>query len=563
MITTDDVRQIVLFAGVTDEQAERIATLAADVRLREQDWIAREGETGAFFGLLSGQFAITKLVRGHQRLLDIRDAGSYFGEVPVLLDAPFMASGQALTPVRLLRLTTADFLAVAAAIPELQDQLRTSFLDRVGSIEQTTLLPQDLPIVVGSQDELECHHLRDFLARNFVEYRWLDPTQTPDRQHIPEAILASDRSPVLLLPDGTTLFCPTPRAVAEAVGLQTVPRGTQYDVIIIGGGPSGLAAAVYGASEGLRTLLVEGFAPGGQAGMSSRIENYLGFPIGLSGDELGSRALSQAQRFGAEIVVTRTVATILPGTPHHTITLEDGATLQTRAIVLASGVNYRALDIPDLGLYEGAGVYYGAARTEALAMRGRQVYLIGGGNSAGQAAMFFANYAAQVTILVRGASLAASMSSYLIDQLYTRGNIAVRTSTELIGVHGHPHLEAITLRDHAQERDEQVTADGVFIFIGAIADTNWLPAMIARDVQGYILTGRDIPIDLWPATTLQRDPLLLETSVPTIFATGDVRHGSVKRVAAGVGEGSMAIAFIHQVLAGQIPAEPTGSTHKT
>ncbi len=559
MITPDDVRRITLFAAVSDEQAAQIAALAADVRLRAEDWIAREGEAPAFFGLLSGRFAITKLIRGHQRQLTMREVGSYFGEVPVLLDAPFIASGQACEPVRLLRLTASDFLAVVAAMPLLRAELSAAFMERISSIEESTLQPQDLPIVIGSQNELACHHLRDFLSRNFVDYGWLDPTQPTDHPHIPAAILASGQFPALLLPDGTVLTCPTPRMVAEAVGLQTVPKYPTYDVVIIGGGPSGLAAAVYGASEGLRTLLIEGFAPGGQAGMSSRIENYLGFPIGLSGDELGSRALSQAQRFGAEIVVTRTVAALTPGTPWHLLTLEDGTTLQTRAVVLASGVTYRTLAVPGLAQYDGAGVYYGAARTEALAMRGRTVFLIGGGNSAGQAAMFFSNYAAQVTILVRGPSLAASMSSYLITQLHTRDNITVRTNGELVGVQGHPHLESITIRDHVQQRDEEVAADGVFIFIGATANTDWLPAAITRDAQGFILTGRDLAEEIWPRALTQRDPFLLETNVPAIFATGDVRHGSVKRVAAGVGEGSMAIAFIHQVLASQVAPGQTGS----
>jgi len=299
--------------------------------------------------------------------------------------------------------------------------------------------------------------------------------------------------------------------------------------------------------------MIEGTAPGGQAGTSSRIENYLGFPIGLAGEELGSRALSQALRFGAEIVVTRQVCSIAPGAETHTLCLEDGVTITARAIVLAVGVTYRALRVHGLEGFVGAGVYYGAARTEAIGTRGCSIYLIGGGNSAGQAAMFFANYAATVTLLVRGPSLAASMSQYLIDQLVTRSNISVRVNAEMVGVAGRNHLEEIDVLDRTLGTTARAKADGVFIFIGADANTGWLPEGLARDGRGYVLTGNDIPAAARDQT-LNRDPYLLETSVPGILAAGDVRHDSMKRVASAVGEGSMAIAFIHQYLASRAGA---------
>jgi thioredoxin reductase (NADPH) len=321
--------------------------------------------------------------------------------------------------------------------------------------------------------------------------------------------------------------------------------------VIIGGGPSGLAAAVYGSSEGLHTLLIEEFAPGGQAGTSSRIENYLGFPIGVSGDDLADRALNQALRFGAELIVARRVTTLTPGSSWHTIKLDDDSLVQAHAVIIATGVAYRTLDVPGLERLIGAGVYYGAARSEALGMRGRRIFLIGGGNSAGQSAMFFANYAAEVTLLVRGPTLASSMSAYLITQLATRANITVTTQTELVGVTGEHHLEAITVRHAGAQTTETIPADGVFIFIGASPKTGCLPQEIMRDEQGYLSTGADVAAAHWPRDLTHRDPFLLETSIPRIFATGDVRHGSVKRVAAGVGEGSMAIAFIHQVLQDQ------------
>lgn len=553
MITPEEVRAVPLFATVDDEQIRRVAARAADVRLSAGDWAAREGEPGAFFVLLEGCIEITKLVGGRQQVLAERGPGDFFGEVPLLLGAPFFASFRANVSSRMLRLGNADFEVLIRKAPDVRQAVSEALLARVGGVEEATTAEKQVPIIVGSKFDLACHNVREFLARNFVEFEWLDPTDGDDRPSIPEPALQGEGYPLVVLPDGKMLVQPSLRDLACAVGLRTVPDEGEYDVVIIGGGPSGLSAAVYGASEGLRTLMVEGVAPGGQAGSSSRIENYLGFPIGVSGDELGSRALTQATRFGAEIVVTRQVCSIEPGQPWHVLTLEDGVTVRTHAIVLSVGVAYRALTTPGIEPFIGAGVYYGAARTEALSTRGCSVYLIGGGNSAGQAAMFFSNYAAQVTLLVRGPSLAESMSSYLVDQLATRDNIAVQTNQEMAGLYGRAHLEEIDIYDRVDKTTTRVRADAVFIFIGADANTDWLPTELTRDQRGYILTGRDLA----PAQVLEkkdeRDPYLLETSVPGIFAAGDVRHGSMKRVASAVGEGSMTIAFIHQYLAALKP----------
>ncbi len=558
MITEDQVRSIPLFASLAPEQVRRIAVRAADVRLGKGDWAAREGEAGAFFAILEGRIEIAKEIAGRQQQLAIRESGEFFGEVPILLGAPFMASFRAVVPTHLLRLAPHDLHALLQGASMMRDAITEALLSRVSGVEEATVAAQRLPIVVGHHFDGACHDLREFLAANFVEFEWLDPSNDDERSCIPSAAMASALYPALLLPDDTLLVQPPLRAAAEAVGLRTVPSSDHYDVVIIGGGPSGLSAAVYGASEGLHTLMIDSNAPGGQAGTSSRIENYLGFPIGLSGNELAGRALSQAQRFGAEIVVTRQVCSIAPALGAHAICLEDGVTIAGRAIVLSAGVTYRALSVPGLEQFVGAGVYYGAARTEAIGMRGCSIYLIGGGNSAGQAAMFFANYATCVTLLVRGPSLDASMSRYLIDQLATRANIMVRTRAELVGVSGHTHLEEIEIRDNGENSIERRAADAVFIFIGADAKTEWLPRSIALDDRGYVLTGRDIDPTARDAS-LGRDPFLLETSVPGIFAAGDVRHGSMKRVASAVGEGSMAIAFIHQYLAALQGREQVGS----
>ena len=398
-----------------------------------------------------------------------------------------------------------------------------------------------------------CHDVRDFLTRNHVALNWLDPDDASTASRVPPGIDAGTY-PVVVFGDGSHAVCPSYREIAERLGLQTAPApGVIYDVVVIGAGPAGLAAGVYGASEGLRTLLIEREAPGGQAGSSSRIENYLGFPVGLSGDDLSTRAWQQAKRLGAEMLTAREVKTIEPGldgAPHEVL-LDGNERVAAKALVLAMGVAWHKLDADGLAELSGRGVYYGAARAEALATRGKDIYLIGGGNSAGQAAMFFANYAGNVTLLVRGESLTKSMSQYLIDQLATKANVHVTVESEVVAAHGTEHLESIIVVNRRTGERTTHETDALFILIGADAETEILPPELIRDARGYICTGRDV-LDLqtearhyWP---LERDPYLLETSVPGIFSAGDVRHGSIKRVASGVGEGSMSIAFIHQYL---------------
>jgi thioredoxin reductase (NADPH) len=359
--------------------------------------------------------------------------------------------------------------------------------------------------------------------------------------------------PLVLLPTGETLQRPTIVELAESCGGHTAVDTPFYDLVVVGGGPAGLAAAVYGASEGLRTLVVEGEAPGGQAGTSSRIENYLGFPNGLSGSDLSHRALTQARRLGAEFLVTHHATGMRVDGDYRFIQLSNGTEISCHAVIVASGVQYRRLDAPGVEPLEGAGVFYGAAMTEAAACRDQDVFVVGGGNSAGQGAIFLADHARSVTIVIRGPDLRASMSHYLIERIERSDNIHLLPHTEISAVNGTETLEGITLRNRQGGSEETRPAHGLFVFIGAAPRIDWLEDAVARDACGYILTGRDLPSpkSMGTAWPLERDPYITETNIPGVFAAGDVRAGSVKRVAAAVGEGSVTVAFVHAHLEGR------------
>jgi thioredoxin reductase (NADPH) len=575
MITGELLKTIPLFAGLPDTERASLAARAADVRLQPDEWLILEGQAPAFFAVLEGQLPLFKSIAGRDQQINTYTVGDYFGEVPLILGSPAIASVRASESARVMRLDAADFHDLITHCHTLNGEIMKTMARRVGTLQQLSVeTPAVMASVIGHRLDVTCHDLRDFLSRNRVAYSWydLDDPECIERlvEHdllrpenagpsITPSALGVSAFPVVILADGRRMSAPSFREVADAIGLQTAPARETYDVVIVGSGPAGLAAAVYGASEGLRTLAVERIACGGQAGTSSRIENYLGFPGGLSGDELSARARQQALRFGAELLVARSVVSIDPsgggidGSPAHTIELEDGTRVAAAAVILATGVQWRRLDIPEIDRLTGSGVYYGAAATEALSLRGKTVHLIGGGNSAGQAAMLFSSYADSVTMLVRGPSLAASMSQYLIDQLASKANVTIETHAEVVGVHGEGSLEAIEVVSGVARRRERRPSDALFVFIGAHAETSWVPEHVIRDQWSYVCTGRDV-MDLLQARTtmswpLERDPYLLETSVPGIFAVGDVRHGSIKRVASGVGEGSMAIAFVHQYLA--------------
>ncbi|AKF87154.1 hypothetical protein MFUL124B02_38610 [Myxococcus fulvus 124B02] len=405
--------------------------------------------------------------------------------------------------------------------------------------------------VLGNRWAPRSHALRDFLGSNQVPYQWLDVEASDEgRLLLAQAGGAAvEKLPLVLFPDGTRLMGPSTLEVAERIGLKVRATKPFYDLVIIGGGPAGLAAAVYGASEGLGTVMVERSAPGGQAGTSSRIENYLGFPAGLSGSDLARRAVAQAARFGVEILTPQEVSHLRVEDPYRIVTLADGTELSCHALLLAMGVQWKKLSTPGMEALTGAGVYYGSSRTEALSCKDEEVYIIGGANSAGQAALYFAQFARRVTLVVRGDSLEKGMSHYLVEQVRSLANVTVLLDTEVTRVEGGAHLESVTLATRGQP-ERTVPASTLFVMIGAVPRTEWLDGLVARDERGYILTGPDLmPAGQRPkGWKPERAPFLLETSVPGIFAAGDVRHASIKRVASGVGEGSIAISFIHQYL---------------
>jgi thioredoxin reductase (NADPH) len=399
--------------------------------------------------------------------------------------------------------------------------------------------------VIGHRFSRESHVLREFLARNRIPARWLDVERDDEAQQLLEAASVSpDALPVALLEDGSVLERPSLRELAQRFGIGGNPASDHYDLVVIGAGPAGLAAAVYGSSEGLRTVLIEREAPGGQAGQSSRIENYLGFPAGVSGSDLARRAADQARRLGAEIVTMRDAVALRPEGYGRVIELSDRGALTASSVIVACGVSYRRLDIPGFEEYLGRGIYYGAALSEARGLGGQTIALIGGANSAGQAAVYFATFGARVTLLVRSSSLRKSMSHYLIAQIEALDNIEVCTDTEVVGAEGDERLRALQLRHGDQERGRRLF-DACFVFIGAEPRTDWLAGVLARDEAGFILAGPDVKGRGWP---LRRDPYPLETSVPGVLVAGDVRARSIKRVASAVGEGSMAVALVHDYL---------------
>jgi thioredoxin reductase (NADPH) len=491
------------------------------------------------------------LVLADQRMPDLEgvellaQARELFPEAKRVLLTAYADTEAAIRAINAARL---DYYLIKPWDPP-EQLLYPTLHDLLAAWQQTHKPKFDGLRLIGFQWSPISHELKDFLSGYMVGYQWLDYEASPEAQTLVAAKgYQSTDLPLVICADGTVLPNPDKATLGNHIGLTRKELQEMYDVVVVGAGPSGLAAAVYGASEGLRTLIVERQTPGGQAGSSSRIENYLGFPTGLSGAELAHRAWSQATRLGAEFLAPQEVSGLCVQDGYKVLTLSDGSEISTKAVVLTTGVSYRTLDVPGMDRLSGAGVYYGAARTEARSCDQQDVYIVGGGNSAGQAAMYLASYARKVFIVIRGASLAASMSAYLIEQISQTLNIEILPHTQVKEVCGGDHLEAVVIDNNGTT--EKRDARALFVFIGAKPSTEWVADQVLCDPKGFLLTGRDLVTDSRYATAWKKDrePFLLETCVPGIFAAGDSRSGAMARVASAVGEGSMAIKFVHQYL---------------
>jgi thioredoxin reductase (NADPH) len=549
VVTAEEIARVEVFADLEPDERDQLARVVADIALTPGESAVHEGDPQALFGVLEGRLEVIRRVDGVENVVGERKPGDLFGEMTVAFGLVYPAglSLRAVGAARVFRIDLADYEELAAAAPQVADRvgaLANYRLSGARGLQARASAPSpSRAIVLGDRSDAACTELRRFLDRNQIRFRWLQPEVPADAEQW-GALPDEGDYPAIRAANGETLVRPQLRRVAELLDIPTEPEAAEYDTVIVGAGPAGLAAAVYSASEGLRTIVVEREAPGGQAGTSSRIENYLGFPSGVSGEELSSRALRQARRLGAEILVTRSITRI--DAAARQVQLDGGDVLRGQTIILACGVSWRRLRIEGFERLAGKGIFYGAARSEAPNTHGLDIHIIGAGNSAGQAAMFFSSHARSVTILCRGETLETSMSRYLVDQLATRANIHAEYRAEVVSAHGDVALEAIDVHHATTGATTQQESGGLFIFIGADAETAWLPREIALDPKGYVLTGFDVrAAGRWQ---LDRDPFLLETSVPGIFACGDVRFGPVKRVAAAVGEGSMAIAFVHQYL---------------
>jgi thioredoxin reductase (NADPH) len=557
-------------APVTEpREAARPVVLAVDdepsvARAVERDLRRRYGRDYRVLRAESGEQALEALreskLRGAAIAMLLADQ-----RMPVMSGVEFLEQAITIAPEakRVLLTAYADTQAAIDAINRVsldhyllkpwdppEEQLYPVMDDLLDEWRSDAPAPSDRIQVVGHRWSKESHDARDFLARNQVPYRWLDVERDDEARRLVAAGNGDGKLPLVLFPDGGSLRAPTIPELAERAGVRRTAELPFYDLLIIGGGPAGLAAAVYGASEGLQTALIEREAPGGQAGQSSRIENYLGFPTGLSGGDLARRATAQATRFGAELLTVQEVTGIDERGPAKIVRLSEGGELGAAAVIVSTGVDYRRLEAPGVEALTGRGIYYGGSRAEGVSCRDEHVVVVGGANSAGQAAIYFAGYAQTVTLLYRGDTLAKSMSRYLIDHIDATPNIDVRLNGAVAEAFGGESLERITVKNTVTGELDEVALAAMFVFIGARPQTDWLPDAVARDARGFVLSGAELLLeDVRPRWRLDRAPHLLETSMPGVFVAGDVRSQSMKRVASAVGEGSMAVSFVHEYLA--------------
>jgi len=535
-----------MFPALTDAQIERLSAFGEQRRVAAGDIVFDQGDAShGVFVVLEGSIQVVNVTKDHEDPLRVLHRGEFTGEVNQLSGRRSLVRCRAREASNLLEIARSDLRRVMQNDAELGEILLRAFM-----LRRVYLIAHSVgdAVLIGSSHSSDTLRLQSFLARNGHPHTYLDVEREPDVQIMLDQfeITLAD-IPVLICRSDLVLRNPTNAEAAECFGLNAgIDEGGVYDLIVIGAGPSGLAAAVYGASEGLKVLVVESNAPGGQAGSSSRIENYLGFPNGISGQDLARRAFVQAEKFGANIAVARSARGLKCARPPYTVDLDDGAAVQGRAIIVAAGAQYRKLNVPNLAQFEGAGVYYGATSVEAAICSGQTVAVVGGGNAAGQAAVFLASVAKRVFLLVRRAGLVETMSRYLISRIEACSEITLKTWTQIQDLEGAAYLERVRWRNAQTDKKETEEIQHLFIMTGADPNTSWLRGCLALDSQQFIKTGADLGKE-WP---LPRPPYLLETSLPGVFAVGDVRAGSLKRVAAAVGEGSMAVQFVHKVLAG-------------
>jgi thioredoxin reductase (NADPH) len=538
------------FPVLTPEQIDRVRGLGTVRRVARGDTLFQPGDTNVpFFVLLSGAMEIVQPALDGERLIATHDAGEFTGEITMISGQRCLVRGRVTEPGEFLELSGDALKSVVARDAELSEILMRAFI-----LRRLELIKHGYgnAILMGSKHSAETLELREFLSRNGHPHTYIDLDRDTTSQELLDRFgVTAAEIPVIVCSGGTVLRRPSIAELANCLGLNPAPHaGDVRDVIIVGAGPAGLAAAVYAASEGLDSLMIETRAPGGQAASSSKIENYLGFPMGVSGQELASRALSQARKFGADMMVARSVARLSCDERPYQVVLDTGERLATKAIVIATGAQYNKLDLPDIARFEGRGIYYGATFIEAQLCGTEEAVVVGGGNSAGQAATFLSQTATKVHLLVRGAGLAATMSRYLIQRLTENPKIELHTGTEIAALEGKEHLERVVWRERSTGATSTREIRHVFVMTGASPRTEWLRGCLALDAKGFILTGRELETvpDGEPRWPLERPPQMLETSLPGVFAVGDVRAGNVKRVASAVGEGAISISLVHRTL---------------